>query len=50
MNFCITTCLTQNYTLELSIQAMSCQNQKKHPRCEGNSVCGSYIQLELDAK
>lgn len=50
MNFCNTTCLTQNNTPELSIQAMSCQNQKKHPWCEGKSVCGSYIQFELDAK
>lgn len=42
------TCVTQNYTLELSIQAMPCQSQK-NPCCEGKSACGSHTQFELDA-
>lgn len=48
MNSCIMTCLTQNYTPELSTQAMSCQSQK-NPFCEGKPACGSYVRLELDA-
>lgn len=46
INSCTPTCLTQNYTLEWSIQAICCQSQKK-ACCEEKFVHGSYTWLEL---